>query len=113
MTNPNFIFASNIPNIIKAYNDKTSVEIYIPETMATLIISFASTRNNNKNINSVNAAINYARARVFIYMSKIRLLTIPQLSVQVPCTSEKSMRLIQQYSNLENLAVYTTDLANN
>jgi hypothetical protein len=106
-----FNFITYIPSIINAYNNGIPVNIYIPATNSTLTISFEDTPNNYKGIKNYNDAINYARKICLIYLSKIRLVTIPQLNCQVPCTSLKSVNLISQYMNSENLSVYSSNLS--
>jgi len=105
-----FNFISWIPSIIKAYNNKTPVNIFIPITNATLTISFEDTPNNYKGITNGTLAANYARKICLLYLSKIRIVTIPQLNCQIPCTSLKSIKLISEYMNSENLSVYSSNL---
>lgn len=101
----NFDFTSYIPSIIVAYNNKIPVNIIIPATNATLVISFVSTRNNYKNITNVNDAINFARKICILYLSKIRYVSIPQINCSIPCTSVKSINLIKDYSSTETTLV--------
>ena len=101
----NFDFTSYIPSIIDAYYKEIPVTIIIPATNAALVISFVSTRNNYKNINNVNDAINFARKICIVYLSKIRYVSIPQINCSIPCTSVKCINLINEYSNSETTLV--------
>jgi len=111
-TSTSFDFISNIPRIINAYNNDIPVNILIPATNATLTISFEDTPNNDKGITDGNLAVNYARERCISYLSTIRYVPTPQINCAIPCTSAKSVKLIQQYINSENMSVYKSNLNN-